>query len=157
MDVQERIEAIFAAAGVTASMHAVDLDAVDLAVDGPTGSGREVGVRADEQVVIASIFKILLVLEFARQVEAGQLDPTERVLVTAADRLGGWGLAGCVDDAEVSLRDLAYFAMSVSDNTAADLLLRRVGPDLLPILAVELGLTRTRDHGGPRDLVEVRL
>ena len=49
-----------------------------------------------------------------------------------ADRLGGWGPAGCADDAEMSLRDLAYFAMSVSDNTAADLLLRRVGPDLLP-------------------------
>lgn len=105
MDVEERIEAIFAAVGVTASLHVVDLDTVDLsAVDGggPAGGGlREVGVRADEQVVIASIFKILLVLEFARQVEAGQLDPTERVVVTAADRLGGWGLAGCTDDAEV--------------------------------------------------------
>ncbi|MET8277302.1 serine hydrolase [Micromonospora sp. NPDC005174] len=147
VDVGERIEAIFADAGVTASLHVVDLDA----------AGREVGVRADEQVVIASIFKILLVLEFARQVEAGQVDPTERVLVTAADRLGGWGLAGCADDAEVSLRDLAYFAMSVSDNTAADLLLRRVGPDLLPMLAAELGLGRTRVLGGPRELVEMML
>lgn len=108
-------------------------------------------------MVIASIFKVLLVLEFARQVEAGQLDPTERVLVTADDRLGGWGLAGCTDDAEVSLRDLAYFAMSVTDNTAADLLLRRVGPDLLPMLAAELGLSRTRVLGGPRDLVELML
>ncbi|WFE50068.1 serine hydrolase [Micromonospora sp. WMMD1155] len=157
MDVDERIGAIFATAGVTASLHAVDLDAVDLTATGPTDGVREVGVRADEQVVIASIFKILLVLEFARQVEAGQLDPTERVLVTAADRLGGWGLAGCTDDAEVSLRDLAYFAMSVSDNTAADLLLRRVGADLLPMLAAELGLTRTRIRGGPRELVELML
>ncbi|MCO1598018.1 class A beta-lactamase-related serine hydrolase [Micromonospora sp. RHAY321] len=160
MDVGERIEAIFAGAGVTASLHAVDLDAVDLTdgpVDGLIGGRGEVGLRADEQVVIASIFKILLVLEFARQVVAGQLDPTERILVTADDRLGGWGLAGCTDDAEVSLRDLAYFAMSVSDNTAADLLLRRVGPDLLPMLAAELGLTRTRVLGGPRDLVEAML
>ncbi|PWR17450.1 serine hydrolase, partial [Micromonospora sicca] len=119
--------------------------------------GREVGVRADEQVVIASVFKILLVLEFARQVAAGQLDPTERVLVRADDRLGGWGIAGCADDAEVSLRDLAYFAMSVSDNTAADLLLRRVGPDVVPMLAAELGLSRTRIVGGPRQLVETML
>ncbi|MGC4780221.1 serine hydrolase [Micromonospora zamorensis] len=157
MDVSERIEAIFAAVGVTASLHAVDVDATDPTPGGTAGGVPEIGVRADDQVVIASIFKVLLVLEFARQVEAGQLDPTERVLVTADDRLGGWGLAGCTDDVEVSLRDLAYFAMSVTDNTAADLLLRRVGPDLLPMLAAELGLSRTRVLGGPRDLVELML
>lgn len=133
----------FARAGVTARMHAVDID-----------GGGEIAVRADEQVVIASVFKILLVLEFARQVAAGQLDPAERVLVRAHDRLGGWGLAGCADDVEVSLRDLAHFAMSVSDNTAADLLLRRVGPDTVPLLAAELGLDRTRVIGGPRQLLE---
>ncbi|MEU8300910.1 serine hydrolase [Micromonospora sp. NPDC048909] len=164
MAVGELIEDIFGRAGVTASLHVVDIDAngagEQVPASGaarPVGGGREVALRADEQVVIASIFKILLVLEFARQVDAGQLDPTERVLVTAADRLGGWGLAGCADDAEVSLRDLAYFAMSVSDNTAADLLLRRVGADLLPMLAAELGLARTRIVGGPRELVEMML
>nr|WP_204343030.1 serine hydrolase [Micromonospora terminaliae] len=128
-------------------MHVEDVDA----------PGRAVALRADEQVVIASVFKILLALEFARQVVAGQLDPVERVLVGAGDRLGGWGVAGCADDVEVSLRDLAYFAMSVSDNTAADLLLRRVGPDVLPMLAAELDLPRTRIVGGPRQLVETML
>jgi beta-lactamase class A len=165
MAAEELIEGVFARAGVTASLHAVDIDnGVDIIINGiaddNAGAGvvdREVAVRADEQVVIASIFKVLLVLEFARQVAAGQLDPGERVLVRAADRLGGWGLAGCADDAEVSLRDLAYFAMSVSDNTAADLLLRRVGADVLPMLAAELGLPRTRILGGPRQLVETML
>ena len=133
----------FTRVGVEARLHAVDID-----------TGREIGVGADEQVVIASVFKILLVLEFARQAVAGQLDPTERLVIRADDRLGGWGTAGCADDVELSLRDLAYFAMSVSDNTAADLLMRRVGPDLLPLLAAELGLTRTRITGGPRQLLE---
>jgi beta-lactamase class A len=104
--------------------------------------------------VIASVFKVLVVLEFARQVAAGQLDPAERVLVRGGDRLGGWGTAGCADDVELSLRDLAFFAVSVSDNTAADLLLRRVGPDVVPLLAAELGLTRTRVAGGPRQVLE---
>ncbi|KAB1904102.1 serine hydrolase [Micromonospora sp. AMSO31t] len=143
----ERIGEIFRRAGISGCLHVEDVDA----------PGREVTLRADEQVVIASVFKILLVLEFARQAVAGQLDPVERVLVGAADRLGGWGVAGCADDVEVSLRDLAYFAMSVSDNTAADLLLRRVGPDVLPMLAAELDLPRTRIVGGPRQLVETML
>lgn len=146
--VGERIGEIFGRVGIRGNLHVVEVDG--------DGAG-EVAVRADEQVVIASVFKILLVLEFARQVAAGQLDPTERVLVRADDRLGGWGIAGCADDAEVSLRDLAYFAMSVSDNTAADLLLRRVGPDVVPMLAAELGLSRTRIVGGPRQLVETML
>jgi beta-lactamase class A len=138
-----RIAGIFDAAGVDAQLHAMKID-----------TGAEIAVRADEQVVLASIFKILLVLEFARQAAAGQLDPAERVVVRAEDRLGGWGTSGCADDAELSLRDLAYFAMSVTDNTAADLLLRRVGPDVLPLLVAELGLTRTRITGGPRQLLE---
>ncbi len=141
-----RIEEIFARTGVAASLHVLEID-----------GDREVAIRADEQVVIASVVKILLVLEFARQAVAGQLDPTERILIQVEDRLGGWGTAGLADDAELSLRDLAYFAMSVSDNTAADLLIRRIGADVLPMLAVELGLTRTRIVGGPRQLLESML
>ena len=134
---------IFDDVGVDAHLHAVDVD-----------SGREVGTGADEQVVLASVFKILVVLELARQAVAGQLDLTERVLVRAEDRLGGWGTAGCADDVELSLRDLAHFTMSISDNTAADLLLRRIGPDVVALLAAELGLTRTRVIGGPRQVLE---
>ncbi|WP_203857936.1 serine hydrolase [Plantactinospora mayteni] len=138
-----RITRIFDEVGVDARLHVTDID-----------GGAELGIGADDPVVLASIFKILLVLEFARQAAAGQLDPTERVVVRAEDRLGGWGTAGCADDVEVSLRDLAYFAITVTDNSAADLLLRRVGPDVLPLLAAELGLTRTRILGGPRQLLE---
>jgi beta-lactamase class A len=143
---EQHITSIFAEVGAEAQLHATDIDA-----------GGQVAVRADEQVVIASLVKILLVLEFGRQAAAGQLDPAERVLVRAEDRLGGWGTAGCADDVELSLRDLAYFAMTVSDNTAADLLLRRIGPDTVPLLAAELGLQRTRVVGGPRQLLESML
>lgn len=156
---EDRIGQIFAEAGARGQLHAVPVRADLPAADGTDGGreDREVAVGADDAVVIASIFKILLVLEFARQVVAGQLDPRERVRVTSADRLGGWGTAGCLDDVELSLRDLAYFAMSVSDNSAADLLLGRVGLDTVTLLAKELGLDRTRVVGGPRDLLESML
>lgn len=147
--VEKRIREMFAGAGAEGLLHAVP-------VEGEPGAG-EVAVGADEPVVIASVFKVLLVLEFARQVAAGQLDPRERVRVTAADRLGGWGTAGCADDVELSLRDLAFFAVSVSDNSAADLLLARVGLDTVRLLAEELGLDRTRVVGGPRDVLESML
>lgn len=176
---EERIRAVFADAGAVGLLHAVPVGAGTTIPAGagrtaPAGAGRadpgepgtaglteprarEVAVGADEPVVLASVFKVLLVLEFARQVAAGQLDPRERVRVTAADRLGGWGTAGCADDVELSLRDLAFFAMSVSDNSAADLLLDRVGLDTVRLLTQELGLTRTRVVGGPRDALESML
>ncbi|WP_432586913.1 serine hydrolase [Streptomyces sp. HD1123-B1] len=142
-----RITELFAAVDAEVRLHAVDLD----------DTRRELAVGADEQVVLASVFKILLVLEFARQADAGQLDPRERVRVTAADQLGGWGTAGCADDVEMSLRDLAYFTMTVSDNAAADALLRRVGVDTVRLLAAELGLERTRITGGPRWQLETMI
>ncbi|MET4658895.1 serine hydrolase [Streptomyces fungicidicus] len=156
---EDRIRRIFAEAGARGQLHAVPVRAGTPAAGGVDGGrgGREVAVGADDAVVIASLFKMLLVLEFARQAVAGQLDPRERVRVTSADRLGGWGTAGCLDDVELSLRDLAYFAMSVSDNSAADLLLHRVGLDTVRLLAKELGLERTRVVGGPRDLLESML
>lgn len=156
---EERIRRVFAEAGARGQLHAVPVRArTPAAGEGDDGRGAgEIAVGADDAVVIASIFKVLLVLEFARQVVAGQLDPRERVRVTSADRLGGWGTAGCLDDVELSLRDLAHFAMSVSDNSAADLLLDRVGLDTVRLLAKELGLDRTRVVGGPRDLLESML
>lgn len=152
---RERLRAEFTAAGAQGRLHAVEVDGGD--GDGGGDGGPDLGLDADEPVVIASVFKVLLVLEFARQVAAGQLDPRERVLVRAEHRLGGWGTAGCADDVELSLRDLAFFALSVSDNTAADLLLERVGPDTLRLLAGELGLPRTRIVGGPRQSLETML
>ncbi|MFD9905906.1 serine hydrolase [Streptomyces sp. NPDC059063] len=154
MRVEERIREVFARAGAEGAVHAVRIGGeggppsggVRDAPDGP-----EVGLAADEPVAISSVFKLLLVLEFARQVDAGQLDPRERVLVTDDHRLGGWGTAGCVDDVEISLRDLAYFALTVSDNSAADILLGRVGLDTVQLLARELGLADTRIVGGPRE------
>ncbi|MDX2817173.1 serine hydrolase [Streptomyces sp. NPDC001902] len=148
--VEEDIREVFAAAGAEGVLHAVPVGA-------GAGDTAEVAVGADEPVVLASVVKILVVLEFARQVAAGQLDPRERVRVTAADRLGGWGTAGCADDVELSLRDLAHFAMSVSDNTAADLLLARIGLDTVRLLTEELGLTGIRLVGGPRDVLESML
>ncbi|BCJ36783.1 serine hydrolase [Actinocatenispora thailandica] len=115
---------------------------------------RQCGHAATEPVVLASMVKVPLVLEFARQVVAGQLDPTARVRLRATDRLGGSGTAGCADHVEMSLRDLARFALSISDNTAADALFAAVGVANVRSLVREVGLPDTRILGGPRQVVE---
>ncbi|WP_280367122.1 class A beta-lactamase-related serine hydrolase [Nocardia wallacei] len=136
------MKAVFDAAGVRGWLHARCL-----------GCGGEIGCGADEPVVLSSVVKVPLVLELARQFGAGQLDPADRVRSTAAYRLGGPGTSGCRDDVEFSLRDAAYLALSVSDNSAADLLFDRVGLDNVRSLVRELGLERTRIVGSLRDLL----
>ncbi len=136
------IESIFETAGVRGFLHVRSVD-----------SGADLCVGADEPVVLASVVKVPLVLEFARQVAAGRLDPVDRIRVTAADRLGGAGTAGCADDVELSLRDAARFALSVSDNTAADLLFDRVGVENVRALMAELDLPGTQILGAPREVL----
>ncbi|MFG2774714.1 serine hydrolase [Streptomyces sp. NPDC048350] len=121
----------FTQAGVEGYVHARDLD-----------TGAELGHGADTQVVLASVFKIPIALEYARQVAAGELDPARRHTVTAAYRAGGSGTDGCAYDVEMSARDLAFMMMTISDNAATDLLLDVLGPDRVRATLDALGFKR---------------
>lgn len=132
---------LFEEAGAQGFVHAREVD-----------GDREVGLGADDGVVLASVFKIPIVLEYARQAAAGVIERTERLTVTAADKDGGIGTSGCADDVSLTLRDLAHFMMTMSDNAATDVLLRKVGCDRVNATLAELGLKRTRLVGGCSDL-----
>jgi beta-lactamase class A len=126
--------ALFGAAGVTGWLHAADLR-----------TGREIGLGSDEPLPTASMFKVPLLVEFCRQADAGAIDPASRVTVGPADRVSGpTGLSAMLDDVTISLRDLAYLMIAVSDNTAADTLLGRVGFDAVNGMLAGFGLTGTR-------------
>ncbi|MEU0572158.1 serine hydrolase [Nonomuraea sp. NPDC005983] len=131
----------FEAAGARGFVHAMDID-----------GDAETGLDPDEPVVLASVFKIPVVLEYARQAAAGELERTERLTVTAADKDGGIGVSGCADDVSLTLRDLAHLMMTLSDNAATDVLLRRVGLDRVHATLAALGLGRTRLIGGCAEL-----
>ncbi|MER7370308.1 serine hydrolase [Nonomuraea wenchangensis] len=127
-------EALFRVAGVTGWLHAADVD-----------TGREIGHGADEPLPVASMFKVPLLVELCRQADAGLLDPAERVTVPAGDRSWGpTGVSAMLDDVTMSLRDLAYLMIAVSDNASADELLRRVGREAVNATLEAYGLTVTR-------------
>jgi beta-lactamase class A len=108
-------------------------------------SGAQVGAGADQPVCTASVHKLCVLVTLHELAAAGELDLTEQVECPPAGRTPGpTGLAAMLDPVRLSLRDAAYLMMSVSDNTAADLLLRRVGLDAVNRTAARLGLTRTR-------------
>lgn len=140
----ERIEAAFRSAGVTGFLHVVDID-----------TGRDVAVGADEPVVLASVFKVPLLVAFHRQAAAGVLDPAEQVTLRPDDRTAGpTGVSALLDEVRMSLRDLTCLMITVSDNAAADVVMDRVGLDAVNATAADLGLRHTVIEGNGRDLHE---
>ncbi|MFJ8189968.1 serine hydrolase [Streptomyces sp. NPDC096094] len=138
-----RLQAAFADAGVTGWLHAVDID-----------SGAQIGAGADQPVCTASVHKVCVLVTLHELAAAGVLDLTEQVECPPAGRTPGpTGLAAMLDPVRLSLRDAAFLMMSVSDNTAADLLLRRVGLDAVNRTTDRLGLTRTRAVSGFGELL----
>lgn len=144
MSPEPGIGEVFAAAGASGFLHAREVGVPD---------GPQVCVGADEPVVLASVFKIPVAVAYAREVVAGRLDETERTPVTARYRIGGIGTAGCVDDVEMSWRDLALFMLTMSDNAATDTIFHRIGQPAVDRVLDDLGLKDTRLVGCCEDLL----
>ena len=139
---------VAAVAEAFASADAVGhLYAKELGTDGPA-----VVHRADDPVVLASVFKVAVLIAYARAVAAGELDPRERTTVTARYRIGGVGMAGFADDVEASWHDIASNMMVISDNAATDVLYHRLGDAAVQRVLADLGLEHTRIIGCCEDL-----
>ncbi|WP_328990148.1 class A beta-lactamase-related serine hydrolase [Kribbella sp. NBC_01245] len=136
------IDAVLKAVGAQGWVYAVDLD-----------RGAEFGYGEDEPVVLASVFKIPVLVELFCQFADGRLDPATRIDLPVEGRSAGpTGLSVMADPIELSLRDLAYWMMSVSDNAATDVLVRLLGTDAINVRLRELGLTATRVDGSCDDI-----
>jgi beta-lactamase class A len=114
--VHDRVAAVAARLGGTVGVAARNL-----------ASGAEVHVAADELFPMASCFKVPVMVEVMRQVDAGELHLDDRLTLTEADKSPGSTLIHCHRGLRPSVRDLLYLMITLSDNTATDMLWRRVG------------------------------
>ena len=123
---------------------------VDLA-DGSTLASLDEG-RA---LRTASVGKLFLLVEAARQATAGELDLAERVRWQDDERVEDSGLWYLLDQRELSVRDLCLLVGAVSDNLATNVLVRVVGLPAVAARTAALGYTdsglldRVRDQRGP--------
>jgi len=104
--------------------------------------------RADELFPAASVIKLPLVMTLFADAAAGSVDLGERMPI--GDLAYGSGVLGTMRDVrDLSLHDLAVLAITVSDNTAANRLIDRLGPDRVN--------ARMREWGCPRSRLDRRL
>ncbi|MFL6116938.1 MAG: serine hydrolase [Catenulispora sp.] len=121
-----------------------DLAVEDLPGDLAFSIPGEAEHRADEVFPLASAGKLLLLMTVARGFTQGDLDPEEPLLLQEDDYCAGSGLLIKLSPRRWTLSDLARLTAAVSDNTATNALLRRVGLDRVAADAAALGLVHTR-------------
>jgi beta-lactamase class A len=122
-------EEIFEDAGCSGSIHAIHLV-----------RGVEVGHDPDRIQVSASVVKVPIGLEFFAQAEAGVIDPSQPVVIDSSNRtFGATGVSRFQDPATISLRDLAYLMLTISDNAATHIIQLAVGREAVNHRLAEIG------------------
>jgi beta-lactamase class A len=111
-----------------------------------TGSGAELRYRADERFPMCSTFKFLAAAAVLAEADAGRLRLEERVRLKAGDLVSHSPVTkGRVSGDGMTLAELGEAAVTRSDNTAANLLLGKVGgPAGLTAFARSIGDPMTR-------------
>ena len=105
-------------------------------------TGETVAFHADEPVVAASVIKLCVMAEAFRQREAGLLDFAAEVTVRPEDKKPSCGaLTYLHDGLTVTVRDLVVLMIILSDNTATNLLIDRLGTEAINAFMSELGLS----------------
>lgn len=105
----------------------------------------------------ASVGKLLLLVETARRIEEGELDPGEVLGKDPGLAVADSGLWQHLAVDALPISDLAVLIAAVSDNYATNVLLNRIGQASVAVLAAGLGLhdtalhDRVRTKRGPQD------
>jgi beta-lactamase class A len=109
----------------------------------------EVGYNDTASFPTASIIKIPIMVEVFRQIEEGSLTLDETIPVLPDDLTGGSGVLQFLHvGLPLSVRDAVELMIIISDNTATNLLLRRIGgSDRVNTTMDHLGLIQTRSAG----------
>ncbi len=109
------------------------------------GTGFSSSINANEVMPAASTIKIPVMVEVFRQLQQGTFDLNHRVTLMPRDR--DWG-SGIIADAPVGstfpVSELLTQMIAVSDNTAANMLIRLVGRTHINTEMRNLGLRHTR-------------
>ena len=112
------------------------------------GSGPRLAWRDDVVFSAASVIKIAVALEVMSALDEGSLEASSQLELHESDKVFGSGvLSALTAGLRLPLGDLLYLATAISDNTAANLLIDRVGVAAVNARLERLGLTHTRLTG----------
>ena len=129
------------------------INQVDQKLDGVMGvaiedltTGQKYLLHADDIFAQASTIKIAVLAGLYHQAETGKLKLTDLYTVNASDLVPDSDIMGGLTTGvtRITLRDLATMMVAVSDNSATNVLIDRVGMNNVNALMDSLKLTHTR-------------
>ncbi|MGI8961561.1 MAG: serine hydrolase [Bryobacteraceae bacterium] len=108
-------------------------------------TGLSYGIMPDQPVRTASTIKLAIMVECFSEVAEGKLKWTEPIRVTGDEKVSGSGVVQELSDGdELPLRDLVHLMIVISDNTATNLILNRIGGNSVNARMAQLGFQQTR-------------
>jgi beta-lactamase class A len=108
-------------------------------------TGETLAVNADDRFPTASTIKTAVMIEAWQRVADGRLSMDTVVLLKEADKVGGSGvLRGLHEGLGVTIADLIHLMIVLSDNTATNILIERLGTSSINARLDTYGLRETR-------------
>lgn len=107
-------------------------------------TGKSYELRADAPVPTASTIKLPIMVELFAEAEEGKLDWSQKLELTDQDKVSGSGVLTELSGGDLlPIRDLMHLMIVVSDNTATNLILDRIGGNAVNQRMAQLGLKQT--------------
>jgi beta-lactamase class A len=108
-------------------------------------TGKEISINGDRLFPMASVYKIPIMVEVFRQVEAKKFSLDDRIEMTDNERTLGSGVLTLLSNGlKPTIRDLITLMIVLSDNQATDILLKKIGADNVTATMHSLGLNDIR-------------
>jgi beta-lactamase class A len=110
-------------------------------------NGERLSIRGDQAFPSASVIKLPVLVELFHQIERGPLELSDPILMIASDQKPGSGVLQFLSTPhQLTLRDAATLMIILSDNTATNLVLDKIGIPPVNARMDSLGLKSTRLH-----------
>ncbi len=108
-------------------------------------TGRSYSLDGETPVRTASTIKLAIMAECFAEAAEGKLDLNEFLKVTGDEKVSGSGILQDLSNGDqLPIRDMIDLMIVLSDNTATNLILNRIGGNAVNARMAQLGLTQTR-------------
>jgi len=142
MSLQEQFEQVIEASGARFGVALRHLE-----------SGEEIMLNADDYFVLASTFKVPVLVEAFHQLHAGRVSLDERIELRNAEKnLPSGVLTFFEQGLTPTFRDLLTLMIIISDNTATDMVMKHLGKETITPRMAALGLEHIHVSMTVRDI-----
>lgn len=107
-------------------------------------TGETILYNADELFIAASVIKIPIIIEAYRQDRQGKISLADLMELKAEEVVGGCGVLQVMHTGKyLTIRDVIVLMITVSDNTATNMMIDRLGIEAINEVMQQMGVTRS--------------